>query len=375
VQLIDAAQILAAGAAAGAINALVGSGTLVTFPILLALGYPPVVANASNAVGLVPGSFAAAYGYRAEVAVHRRLLLPLGVAALAGGIVGAALLLVLPDATFRAVVPVLIGGALILIVLQPWLVRMLRRRGVHTRDGRPDGDPATRSATEFDSTAISAGAVSAAGGGADAVIAAGALDAGAGAAPRSDAGAVAVPGSDAVAGAAPRSDAGAGAVPGSDAGAVAVPGSDAVAGAAPGSGAGVGAVGGAGRGPGIRGSEPATRPAGPALIAGVFAAGVYGGYFGAALGVLLLGLLGVLVSSNLQQVNGLKNILSGVANTVAAVVFIVAGVVSWLPALLIAVSAVVGGMAAARYGRRLPDSILRAVIVAVGVTAVIRMIS
>jgi uncharacterized membrane protein YfcA len=351
VQLIDAAQILAAGAAAGAINALVGSGTLVTFPILLALGYPPVVANASNAVGLVPGSFAAAYGYRAEVAVHRRLLLPLGVAALAGGIVGAALLLVLPDATFRAVVPVLIGGALILIVLQPWLVRMLRRRGVHTGGSRPDGDPATRSATEIDSTPISAGAVSAAGDGADAVVAAGVLDAGAGAAPRSDAGA----------GAAPRSDAGA----------VAVPGSDAVAGAAPGSGAGAGAVGGAG----IRGSEPATRPAGPALIAGVFAAGVYGGYFGAALGVLLLGLLGVLVSSNLQQVNGLKNILSGVANTVAAVVFIVAGVVSWLPALLIAVSAVVGGMAAARYGRRLPDSILRAVIVAVGVTAVIRMIS
>jgi uncharacterized membrane protein YfcA len=345
VQLIDAAQILAAGAAAGAINALVGSGTLVTFPILLALGYPPVVANASNAVGLVPGSFAAAYGYRAEVAVHRRLLLPLGVAALAGGIVGAALLLVLPDATFRAVVPVLIGGALILIVLQPWLVRMLRRRGVHTGGSRPDGDPATRSATEIDSTPISAGAVSAAGGGADAVIAAGARDAGAGAAPRSDGGAVAVPGSDAVAG------------------------------AVPGSGAGAGAVGGAGRGPGIRGSEPATRPAGPALIAGVFAAGVYGGYFGAALGVLLLGLLGVLVSSNLQQVNGLKNILSGVANTVAAVVFIVAGVVSWLPALLIAVSAVVGGMAAARYGRRLPDSILRAVIVAVGVTAVIRMIS
>jgi uncharacterized membrane protein YfcA len=91
--------------------------------------------------------------------------------------------------------------------------------------------------------------------------------------------------------------------------------------------------------------------------------------------VLLLGLLGVLVSSNLQQVNGLKNILSGAANTVAAVVFIVAGVVSWLPALLIAVSAVIGGMAAARYGRRLPDSVLRAVIVAVGVTAVIRMVS
>ncbi|GIE30852.1 UPF0721 transmembrane protein [Actinoplanes italicus] len=277
-QLIEAAQILAAGAAAGAINALVGSGTLVTFPILLALGYPPVVANASNAVGLVPGSFAAAYGYRAEVAVHRRLLLPLGAAALAGGIVGAGLLLVLPDATFRAVVPVLIIGALILIVLQPWLVRLLRRQGVTV-------------------------------------------------------------------------------------------------------GAGAGREGGAAgweggtKGAGPEGAASRVAASSPALVAGVFSAGVYGGYFGAALGVLLLGLLGVLVSSNLQQVNGLKNILAGVANTVAAVVFVVAGVVAWLPALLIAVSAVAGGMVAARYGRRLPDAVLRAVIVVVGVIAVIRMVA
>jgi uncharacterized membrane protein YfcA len=283
VQSIEAAQILAAGAAAGAINALVGSGTLVTFPILLALGYPPVVANASNAVGLVPGSFAAAYGYRAEVAVHRRLLLPLGAAALAGGIVGAGLLLVLPDATFRAVVPVLIIGALILIVLQPWLVRLLRRQGVTVGGG----------------AAREGGAAGSEGGAA-------------------------------------RSE---------------------------------------GAGAGSEGADDRAAASGPGLVAGVFSAGVYGGYFGAALGVLLLGLLGLLVSSNLQQVNGLKNILAGVANTVAAVVFVVAGVVAWLPALLIAVSAVAGGMVAARYGRRLPDSVLRAVIVAVGVIAVIRMVA
>ncbi|MEU4626614.1 TSUP family transporter [Actinoplanes sp. NPDC023801] len=300
-QPIEAAQILAAGAAAGAINALVGSGTLVTFPVLLALGYPPVVANASNAVGLVPGSFAAAYGYRAEIAVHRRLLLPLGAAALAGGVVGAALLLVLPDATFRAVVPVLIGGALILIVLQPWLVRVLRSRGTRSVAHQPDTEPEPGSAADVP---------------ADAGLTA-AADLPAAADVPADADTVGVP---------------------------------------------------AGR------RQVTARPAGPALIAGVFAAGVYGGYFGAALGVLLLGLLGVLVSSNLQQVNGLKNILAGVANMVAAVVFVVAGVVSWLPALLIAVSAVAGGVVAARYGRRLPDAVLRGVIVAVGVTAVIRMV-
>jgi uncharacterized membrane protein YfcA len=366
VQLIEAAQILAAGAAAGAINALVGSGTLVTFPILLALGYPPVVANASNAVGLVPGSFAAAYGYRAEVAAHRRLLLPLGAAALAGGIVGAALLLVLPDATFRAVVPVLISGALVLIVLQPWLVRVLRSRGIRAGAKRPDSEPGTESEAGIDSAAEAV--VAGAGAGAGAGAAAAGLDAGTGAAAAGlDAGTGAAAAARASAGAGPSAGAGAGASAGAGAGEDADADPD----------AGIGAVVGAvpGPGPGDRGPEPAARPAGPALIAGVFAAGVYGGYFGAALGVLLLGLLGVLVSSNLQQVNGLKNILSGAANTVAAVVFIVAGVVSWLPALLIAVSAVIGGMAAARYGRRLPDSVLRAVIVAVGVTAVIRMVS
>lgn len=248
-QVVEAVQIAAAGAAAGAINALVGSGTLVTFPVLLALGYPPVTANASNAVGLVPGSFAAAYGYRAEVRAQRHLVLPLAVAALAGGAGGALLLLVLPAEAFRVAVPVLIGLALVLVVVQPVLVRALQRRGTPA-DGRLGG----------------------------------------------------------------------------------------------------------------------------VLVAGVFGAGVYGGYFGAALGVLLLGLLGTLVAADLQQANGLKNVLAGVANSVAALVFVTAGIVAWLPALIIAVGAVVGGMLAARYGRRLPSAALRAVIVVVGLTAVVQMI-
>ncbi|GAB1639943.1 sulfite exporter TauE/SafE family protein [Krasilnikovia sp. MM14-A1259] len=259
---LDAAQILGAGLAAGAINTLVGSGTLITFPMLLALGYPPVVANASNTVGLVPASFAGAYGYRADLATQRHLLPRLGAASLAGGVVGAALLLVLPAIAFRAIVPVLICLALVLVVLQPWLARTLRRRTA-------DRAPATEAGTLL--------------------------------------------------------------------------------------------------------TKPVTR-AGALLTSGVFATGVYGGYFGAAQGVLLLGLLGVLLPVGLQQVNGVKNVLAGIVNGVAAVVFVAAGTVAWQPALLIAAGSIVGGVLAARYGRRLPDAALRAVIVVVGLVAVVRMV-
>ncbi len=232
-------------------NALVGSGTLLTFPALLAFGYPPVVANASNTVGLVPGSVAGAYGYRAELAGRGRLLWPLAVAALLGGAAGAALLLLLPPAVFRSVVPVLICLAVVLVVIQPWLARRLRS---HTA-------------------------------------------------------------------------------------------------AAPG-----------------RGRRTA-------LLVSVFGTGVYGGYFGAAQGVLLLGILGVLVPDRLQRLNGIKNVLAGLVNAVAALVFIATGHVSWPPALLIAAGSIAGGLLGARYGRRLPDAVLRGVIVAVGVAAVVRMLA
>lgn len=250
--LLEAAQILAAGVAAGAINTLVGSGTLITFPVLLALGYPPVVANASNTVGLVPGSVAGAWAYRAELATQRHLLLRLGTTALLGGITGALLLLVLPDEAFRAVVPVLICLALVLVLLHPWLSRTVKKR---------------------------------------------------------------------------------------------------------------------------RELPAGTSRHGLLLIAGIFATSVYGGYFGAAQGVLLLGILGLLVPATLQQLNGVKNVFAGLVNAVAATIFIVAGTVSWAPVALIAAGSIAGSLVAGRYGRRLPDPALRGVIVVVGLTAVIRMLA
>ncbi|MGN9767531.1 sulfite exporter TauE/SafE family protein [Micromonospora sp. SD12] len=253
--------VLAAGVAAGAINAVVGSGTLVTFPVLLSLGFPPVVANVSNTVGLVPGSFTAAYAYRRELAGHGGLLARLGVAAVLGGVTGGVLLLLLPPGAFRAIVPVLIVLALVLVVVQPRLARALDRR-------RPVAD---------DAAASSAG----------------------------------------------------------------------------------------GR---------TVRRAGPLLLLGVFATGVYGGYFGAAQGVLLLGLLGVLLSTDLRWVNGVKNVLAGLVNAVAAVLFVVVGNVAWQPALLIAVGSVAGGLIGGRWGRRLPPVALRAIIVLVGLAALVNLL-
>src|SRR5258708_533088 len=107
VDLLNDALVLAAGAAAGTINAAVGSGSLITFPTLLALGVPPVTANISNNIGLVPGGLASVWGYRRELADQRRRLIQLGSMSVLGGVVGSALLLVLPAAAFRSVVPVL----------------------------------------------------------------------------------------------------------------------------------------------------------------------------------------------------------------------------------------------------------------------------
>lgn len=246
----EALGVLLAGAAAGAINAVVGSGTLITFPALLALGYPPVVANVSSTVGLVPGSFAGAYAYRKDLVGHGRLLARLGVASVLGGVTGGVLLLYLPPGAFQVIVPALIGLALVLVVLQPWLARRLA--------GRHNGE---------------------------------------------------------------------------------------------------------------------IRRTGPLLLLGVFGAGTYGGYFGAAQGVLLLGLLGVLLSTDLRWINGVKNLLVGLVNSVAAALFIVLGSVAWQPALLIAAGSVVGGWVGGRWGRRLPPTVLRAVIVVVGLAALVKLLA
>lgn len=247
----DAAIIAVAGVWAGMINVVVGSGTLVTFPVLLALGFPPLTANVSNGLGLVPGSLTGAIGYRRELRGLRTRLVRLGIGSVVGGLVGALLLLWLPAATFDAVVPVLVALSVVLVVVQPWIKSWLARRS--------DGGDRTR--------------------------------------------------------------------------------------------------------------------VGPALIAGSFATGVYGGYFGAAQGILLMALLGIGLDDDLQRHNAVKNVMAMLANLVSGVVFVFVAPVSWPVVGLVAGGAVVGGLIGARVGRRLPPAVLRGVIVVVGVAALVQLLS
>ena len=244
--------LLAAGMAAGTINTIVGSGTLITFPTLLFFGYPPLVANVSNTVGLVAGGITGIHGYRQELVglggVMRRLM-PVS---LLGAVTGAILLLWLPESAFEAIVPVLIAAALLLVLFGPRLKAWAAAR-------HPDHE-----------------------GGGRRVL----------------------------------------------------------------------------------------------LVVGVFAAGVYGGYFGAAAGVLTVGILSALMAISLQRVNGLKNVLVTVANSVAAVIFILVAPdrINWAVAALIAVGALAGGYVGARVGRRLSPVVLRGLIVVVGVLAIVKMV-
>src|SRR5919206_558406 len=117
-----------AGLTAGSINAVVGSGTLVTFPVLLAVGLPPVTATISNSLGLVPGGLTGAIGYRRELRGQRRLLMRLLPASLLGALTGSFLLLHLPASSFEAIVPVLVGLAVVLVAVQPRVSRALALR-------------------------------------------------------------------------------------------------------------------------------------------------------------------------------------------------------------------------------------------------------
>jgi uncharacterized membrane protein YfcA len=251
VSVWHAVAVLAAGVAAGAINAVVGSGTLITFPVLLGFGYAPVTANVSNTIGLVPGSAAGAIGYRRELPGQRARTMRLSVASLSGGIVGGVLLLTLPASAFKAIVPAFIIIALVLIVFQPQIGRALAAR---------------------------------------------------------------------------------------------------------------------------RSTEHRREHAGPLATAGVFASGVYGGYFGAAQGIMLLAILGLALDDDLQRINALKVVLAGLVNFVAGVIFVFAAHVAWLPALLIAVGSIIGGVLGAHGGRRLPAPALRLVIVGVGIFAIVRLL-
>ena len=244
----QAVAIAAAGVGAGTINTVVGSGTLLTFPVLLGFGYPPVTANVSNTVGLVPGGLSGTHGYRRELTGQRRRAVVLGSVSLSGAIAGAILLLALPASAFKTIVPVFIACALVLVVAQPWLTTRLEARRSRRR---PHGGPWT--------------------------------------------------------------------------------------------------------------------------FAALFATGAYGGYFGAAQGILLLAVLGLSLTETLQRVNALKNVLATVTNLAAAFVFIVAAPVDWGVALLIALGSTLGGQLGARIGRRLPPAALRALIVVVGIAAIVKL--
>ena len=287
--LLQALAIFAVGLAAGTINTVVGSGTLITFPTLLAFGYPPVLANVSNNVGLVPGVASGVHGYRAELAGQRRRVIRLGSASLCGGLVGAILLLVLPAGAFKEIVPVLIGIALVMILFQPRLARWMAARQV------------ARSAAQAGEPQVDGGLPIARTGGAGGVQAVGVV--------------------------APVT------------------------------------------------TEPAVQVGGPVLWVLVFLSGIYGGYFGAAQGVLLIGLMGVAFTDTIQRINAVKNVLAGLVNGVAALVFVVATHVDWGVAGLIAAGAILGGQLGARIGRKLPPLALRALIICVGVAALVKLLA
>ena len=303
---LQALAIFAAGLAAGTINTVVGSGTLITFPTLLAFGYPPVLANVSNNVGLVPGVASGVHGYRAELAGQRRRIIRLGSASACGGLVGAILLLVLPAEAFKAIVPALIGVAVVMVLIQPRLARWMARRQVD-RSAARDGD--------------GTGAVQ--------------------------------PGERRRPARTRRRRDGGTAAGGDRAGAATA----------------VGVL------PATGVSSRADAIGGPVLWVLVFCAGVYGGYFGAAQGVLLIGMLGIAFTDSLQRINAVKNVLAGLVNGVAAIVFIALTHIDWKVAGLIAAGSIIGGQVGARIGRRLPPWGLRLLIVCVGVAALVKLLA
>jgi uncharacterized protein len=264
VTALELLALLVAGAAAGVINTVVGAGTLITFPTLLALGVPPLTANISNTLGLAPGSLSGALSMRAELAGQQSRLVQMGAASLIGGVAGAVLLLWLPSEAFDAIVPVLIGIGCVLVIIQPALSRRIAGRRALPEVGRSDAH-------------------------------------------------------------------------------------------------------------------------GPLwLWFAIFLTGVYGGYFGAAQGVLLLGVMGIGLVETLARINAVKNVLAGIVNGVAGVLFVIISFlpgaqqearVNWAVAAAIAIGSVLGAQFGGRVGRRLPATLYRVIIVAVGLAAIVSLVS
>ncbi|NVM99564.1 sulfite exporter TauE/SafE family protein [Arthrobacter sp. SDTb3-6] len=253
--MLEAGAIFLAGFWAGMINVVVGSGTLVTFPVLLLFGYPPLTANISNNIGLVAGGLSGTWGYRKELGPNKDMIKRLLPASAIGGLVGALLLLVLPASAFGTIVPVLIVIGLLMVAFGPSLQRLLAKR----RYTGPGGGPS-------------------------------------------------------------RSSAG--------------------------------------------------------LVAAIFVLGMYGGYFGAAQGILIVGLMSIMTTVALQQINAVKNVLTTSVNGIAAITFMVVAwhYIDWKVTALIAVGSLLGGMVGARFGRKLPPMALRATIIVVGTAALLKMV-
>ncbi len=245
--------VAAAGFLAGAVNALAGGGTLLTFPALLAVGQSALVANITSSVGLITGYAGGSMAYRRELAGQGRRIWLLAGVSLAGGAAGATVLLVTPADSFRAVVPYLILLACALLAVQPRLARW-----------------------------VAAGREASAG---------------------------------------------------------------------------------------------QHHQIGPAVQAGVAVGAVYGSYFGAGLGVLLLAVLGVLLDDDLQRLNALKGLLSLLINVVGVVIFLASGRVAWGYAAILAVTAYTGGTVGVALARRLPAQALRAGVVVIGAAVACALIA
>lgn len=258
--LWEAVAILIAGLGAGTINTIVGSGTLITFPTLLFFNIPPVVANVSNNIGLVAGGISGSWGYRHELTGRSRTLRRFMPLSLLGGLTGSLLLLKLPESAFKAIVPVLILVALILVVFGPRI-----QRAMATRPAAGAPDPGQAGETGW-----------------RAIV----------------------------------------------------------------------------------------------LLLGVFLSGIYGGYFGAAQGILMMGIFSALTTENLQRLNGFKNVLVTIVNFVAALIFVIFAFdkINWPAAALVGVGAFLGGIVGSRVGRRIPSAALRTIIIVVGLIAVVKMI-
>jgi uncharacterized membrane protein YfcA len=250
---LEQLAVVSAGFGAGILTSTVGVASLLSFPVLVAVGLPPVVANASNTVGMTPAGLSGSFGYRRELSEFPRITAMVVATCMVGSIVGATLLLALPPGVFEAVVPWLILFTCVLVGAQPRISSWLRRR---------------------------------------------------------------------------------------------------------------------------HGTDVAHQRTSMSPIVTIFAAltGVYGGYFGAGSGVMMMAVLGLGLDIHLRVINALKTLAVLAANLIAALIFIFAAPLNWAAVAALATGSVVGGYVGSHIGRRLPPALFRTLIVAVGVTASLMML-